>query len=174
MADLPERLVRIGVIVRAHGIRGELSVRLDEPGSRTLLSQKQVWLRSAGGIEPRAVVGARPGSSHLLLRLAGVEDRSAAEGLRGTELLVPRASLPPVEEGEYYVADLVGLRVVDAQGAELGRVESVFEAGAAPVLEIGGDREWQLPLAEPFIKRVDLAGGVLVVEPPEEVEEASD
>lgn len=172
MTAVPDRLIRVGVVARPHGIRGELLVRLDVPGSRTLLDSKRLFLRAPTGVpELREFVSVRPIGQNVILRLPDVDDRTAAEGFAGYEVLLARDWLPATEEGEYYIADLVGLRVVGSDGVQLGRVKSVFDAGAAPVLEIAGEREWQVPLAEPFVKRVDIAAGELVVEPPEETEE---
>lgn len=172
MTAIPERLVRIGAIAKAHGLRGEVAVRPDEPGSQTLLAQKQVYLRCPkGSPEVREIASVRSAGPVLLVRLAGVEDRTAAERLAGCEVLLPRTSLPPAAEGEFYASDLVGLKAVSVEGDALGRVREVFDAGAAPVLVIEGRLELQIPLAEPFVSRVDLDAGEIVVVPPEEAEE---
>jgi 16S rRNA processing protein RimM len=79
---------------------------------------------------------ARAGSNGTIARFAEVLDRNAAEALRGTELTGPRASLPPLEEGEYYHADLMGLAVVSSEGDAIGRVVAIDDFGAGDVIEI--------------------------------------
>ena len=78
----------------------------------------------------------RHGSNGTIARFAEVADRNAAEAMRGTELTVPRSSLPPLEEGEYYHADLLGLAAVSTDGEALGRVVAIDNFGAGDVIEI--------------------------------------
>jgi 16S rRNA processing protein RimM len=163
--------MRIGKVVRAHGVRGEVAIRPDEPGSRSLLLQKEVFLRNASGsVEVKRIEAVRQSPSVLLLRLEGITSRNQAEELRGREVLLPRSRLPPAEEGELYAADLVGLEVKTPSGEVLGRVEELFEAGAVPVLEVRGARSMQVPMVSEFVKKIDLTAGEIVVEPPKEDE----
>jgi 16S rRNA processing protein RimM len=78
----------------------------------------------------------REGSNGVIARFAEVTDRNAAEALRGTELSVPRSALPPLEEGEYYHADIIGLSAIASDGEELGHVVLIENFGAGDVLEI--------------------------------------
>ena len=100
-----------------------------------------------------------------------VADRTAAEKLVNMQLFIERAQLPPAEEDEFYLADLVGLEAMDGSGRALGPGEAVHDYGAGASLEIG-------PLLVPFtracVPHVDVAGGRLVVVPPEEIVVASD
>ncbi len=109
----------------------------------------------------------------LVARIAGVEDRDAAQGLRGTRLYVARAALPePTEAEEFYQADLIGLVAEDPQGRPLGRIAAVANYGAGDFLEIQPPEG--APLLVPFTKVVvpliDLGGGRVVIEVPEEIE----
>lgn len=159
--------MRIGRVARAHGIRGEVAVVPDEPGSTTLLELERVWVRRAGSPpELRRVTAARLADGAALVRFEGCSDRTDAEALRGLEVLVERAWLPEPEPGEYYAADLVGLSVRSEQGERLGTVTGIYDAGAAPVLVIEGERSLQVPIAEPFVKRIDLAAAEIVIAPP--------
>ncbi len=146
---------------------------LDEPGSATLLEVDEVVLSGAGGQSARAVTSARPAHGAVLVLFSGVADRSEAERLRGLEVLVPRERLAALGEGEYYAADLVGMAARRPDGTAVGRVVEVMDAGAAPVLLLRKDsgEEVQIPLADVFVKRIDLAAGEMVVEPPEEARE---
>ncbi|NNG19541.1 ribosome maturation factor RimM [Naumannella sp. ID2617S] len=127
--------VRVGRIGRAHGIRGELTVEplTDEPDRRFTPGAE---LRAEDGGRRVAIAGSRWHSGRLLVRLAGVEDRNAAEELRGTILVadVP-ADEPPAAADEYWDRDLVGLEVRLADGTPAGRVTRV-QHGAQDLLEI--------------------------------------
>ncbi len=100
--------------------------------------------------------------------LKGIADRNAAEALRGKEVEVDRADFPPLSPGEYYLADLIGLRAATPSGRALGVVTGLVETGAVPVLTIEGtEGETLVPLVEPFLSRIDIASGLIEVVPPE-------
>jgi ribosomal 30S subunit maturation factor RimM len=115
------QLVVLGAVSRAHGLRGEVRVHLFNPESTALLDAERIWLQGGDGPpEPRRVEMLRraPGDGQaVLMRLEGTTDRSAAEALRGCEVALPREALPPPDEDEHYVVDLIGLEVVVAGGA---------------------------------------------------------
>lgn len=156
--------VSLGRIVRPHGVRGEVRVHLYNPDSTLLEAIEEVWL------EDRAVAleGARPGPGGAwLVRLAGIDDRDAAEALRGVELAVPREVFPEEAEDTYLV-DLLGLKVVDGEGRELGTVEGVEVAGPQDLLVVRrGESAWLLPAVEPLLGEVDTEAGTLTVNLPE-------
>ena len=171
MALDPKRLVRIGTIAKAHGLRGEVIVRPDDPESTTLLTQKEAWLKAKGAeAEPMEIETARTAHEAVLMRFKGCLDRTQAEKLAGREVLLPRERLPETEEGEFYAEDLVGLAVQSPDGTELGKVAEVVETrpGVPAVLEIEGPKSFQVPLVDTFVKRIDIVAGVIVVEAPEE------
>jgi 16S rRNA processing protein RimM len=103
----------------------------------------------------------------VIAEIEGVEDRDAAEALRGLRLHVERAQLPPPEDGVFYHADLIGLDAVRADGTTLGTVTAVHDYGAGQSLEIGDGM--LVPFTREAVPVVDLAGRRLVVEPPVEV-----
>jgi 16S rRNA processing protein RimM len=157
----------VGYVARAHGITGELGIRTFDAASDALDGVERVVLRGRDGVEREfAVIGSRPASKEVLLTLASVEGRKAAEGLRGSTVLVYRADLSPPAEGEYFQGDLVGLRAVSPKGEPLGKVEEVWNAGPVPTLVIRGDGgELLVPFADEFVPVVDLAAGVIEVRP---------
>ncbi len=116
-----------------------------------------------------SVVGTAGGA--VLARIAGVADRDAAEALRGVRLYVPRDVLPEPEPDEYYHADLVGLRAVLADGTEIGTVAAVDDYGAGDVVEIARPdaRPILLPFTAEAVPEIDLAGGRIVIAPPDEI-----
>lgn len=163
------RWISVGRIVRAHGIRGELGVRCDDPQTSALLSVREVRLEGESAL--RKVTGARTAHIEVLLRLEGVNDRTAAEQLKGRDVEIPRESLPEPEEGEVYLADLAGLQAFDESGKPLGEVKGLWETGPVPVLVIGeGQDELLVPFAEQFVLELDVEGGRVVIRPPEYVE----
>lgn len=165
----PDRLVQLGTIIKAHGIRGDVAVRASEDVLEDLLSNETLYLRRPGEeARPIVVVSARAVTGGALLHFEGVSDCDQANGLRGSELLLPRSSLEATEEGEYLTGDLVGLRAVDTKGRELGLVRELSGAGEVFTLVIRGHRELQVPLVDLFVKSIDLEAGEIVIDPPEE------
>jgi 16S rRNA processing protein RimM len=124
---LTDRPVTLAVIVGAHGVAGE--VRLKVFGED--LSPYKSF--NAGALTLKSL---RPGNNGAIARFAEVSDRNAAEAMRGTELTVPRSSLPPLGEGEYYHVDLLGLPAVSTSGEALGAVIAIDNFGAGDVIEI--------------------------------------
>jgi 16S rRNA processing protein RimM len=151
-----------------HGLNGELRVKLHNPSSGLLEDCRQVWLRVDGGDEQttrRALVRScrRSGADYVLLGLDGVDDRDAAAALRGAELCIPRDALPALAPGEYYLIDLIGMRVVLADGSEVGTVERAIEYPAAQVLRVNAEQDaFELPMREPYLVEVRLAERTIV------------
>jgi 16S rRNA processing protein RimM len=115
--------VTLAVITGAHGVAGEVRLKLftaDLSGYRSF---------NGGSLTMKSL---RSG----IARFAEVADRNAAEALRGTALTVPRSALPPLEDGEYYHVDLIGLPCVSTEGAPLGRVVAIDDFGAGDVIEV--------------------------------------
>lgn len=164
------QLVALGLVGAPHGLQGELRVKLHNPSSNLLSERDRVWLRTAGtgegGAPPReARVRScrRSGVDYVLLALDGIDSREAAQTLRGFELCVPRSELPPLAEGEHYLVDLIGLRVVHADGTALGTVEAALEYPAAQVLRVGCATDAiELPLREPYVLEIRVDAGEIV------------
>lgn len=128
----PDRPVTLAAIIGAHGVTGEVRLKLFGEGPDRL---KRYAGLNAGGrtLTLRAI---RPGPNGAVARFAEIADRNAAEALRGTELTVPRSALPPLGEGEYYHVDLIGLPCVVDPDTAVGTIVSVENFGAGDVLEI--------------------------------------
>lgn len=161
-----QKTILLGRIVGAFGVRGQIKIESwTEP--REAIFRYQPWiLRDASGAE-REFNGARGKASgkHLIATFPDVEDRDAVEALRGIEILVPRSALPPPKPGEFYWVDLEGLRVVNVQGVDFGRVSHLFSTGANDVLVANGDRERLIPFVEPdYVKSVDFDAGLVTVD----------
>jgi 16S rRNA processing protein RimM len=163
----PQALV-VGRIGRPHGLRGEVSVvvRTDAPDQR--FSTGSVFRLSAG--RRVTVAGTRWHRGMLLVRLEGVEDRDAAEALRGTLLTVTTDDLaPPENPDEFHDHQLVGLRAELADGQVVGTVRDVVHgpAGELLVLSRDGLEDALVPFVRDIVPTVDLPGGRVVLTPPE-------
>ena len=122
----------LAAVAGAHGVKGELRLKLFTDSVDNLKRYETVYV---GGVQ-RKLESVRPGPSGAVARIEGIPDRSAAEALRGSLLEIERSALPPLEEGEYYHSDVIGLPCVDREGRELGRVAAVENYGAGDLLEI--------------------------------------
>lgn len=154
--------VVVGVIGRAHGIRGDVAVdvRTDEPDLRLAAG---AVLRVENGQRTFTIESSREHSGRLLVRFVELPDRTAAEAVRGTVLVVDvdPAEVPP-DEDEYYDRQLVGLRAVAADGTEIGPVVSVLHLPSQDTLEIKTTDGIRLvPFVTAVVPRVDLAAGEL-------------
>jgi 16S rRNA processing protein RimM len=157
------RYVPVAEVARPHGIRGELRLRLFNEGSQLLLERPSARLVFADGSERDVTIsGARPTNKALLIKLSGVDDRDAAEALRGAKVSVPRAAFPPLDEGEFYACDIEGARVV-LGGAEVGRVKGLenYPTCQALLVDRGAGGTFEVPLVEQYIASVDVERGVV-------------
>jgi 16S rRNA processing protein RimM len=161
------QLLAVGRVARAHGVRGRILLVPYNEDSQELVRVGELWLRTGSG-EPRRFEVARAERAHLgyLVALRGVDDRDAAEALRGLEALVDRAALPAPEEDELYAADLIGMSVVDAQGVARGTVVEVETAGLQELLRV--DSAGKIALV-PFglVREVDEAARRIAIDAPE-------
>jgi len=119
--------VTLAAIIGAHGVAGEVRLKVfaDDLSPFTRFNDGALTLTSL-----------RPGNNGAIARFAEIRDRNAAEAMRGTTLTVPRSELPPLAEGEYYHADLIGLPAVTPTGEPLGTVVAVDNFGAGDVIEV--------------------------------------
>lgn len=158
----------VGRIGHAHGVKGEVSVevRTDDPDRR--FATGSVLATDPAERGPLTVERTRPHHGRLLVQFAGVPDRTAAEALRGTLLVVDSASAGETDEDEWWDHDLVGLVATTADGTKLGSVTDVLHVPGPPLLAIVDDagRELLVPFVAAIVPEVDVAGGRLVVNPP--------
>ena len=129
----PDRPVTLAAIVGAHGVTGEVRLKLFGEGPDSF---RRFAAFDANG-RTLTLKAIRPGPNGAVARFAEIADRNGAEALRGVALTVPRSSLPPLEDGEFYHCDLIGLRCVSSDGSEAGSVVAVENFGAGDILEIG-------------------------------------
>lgn len=168
-AGANRRLPRVvlGKISSAFGVRGWLKVwsYTNPPAGIFDYPIWQVAPAGAACAHAMRVVSGRPHGKGLVVQLAGVDDRDAAQALAGNAIWVDREQLPQLESGEYYWVDLIGLSVQTQDGTVLGQVEKMLETGAHDVMVVAGERERLIPFVMgQVVKDVDLAEGRLVVD----------
>ena len=166
-AGAPGPALRVGRVIGAHGVRGEVRVEpltdfpdRFRPGAQIEVDGRLLTIREVGG-----------GGAQLVLRFAEVVDREQAAGLQGAYLTVPLEQARTLPEGHFYHFQLVGLRVRDRQGRHLGSVVDVLEYPANDVLRVSGGRgEVLVPMVRAVVQAVDLEAGVIEIDLPEETE----
>jgi 16S rRNA processing protein RimM len=127
---LADKTVTLAAIAGAHGVTGEVRLKLF---AESLDSLKRHKSYNDGTLTLKSLRAHKGGA---IARFAEITDRNAAEALRSTLLTVPRAELPPLAEGEYYYSDLIGLACISTDGTELGACIAVENFGAGDILEI--------------------------------------
>lgn len=126
-----DKTITLAVVTGAHGVTGEIRLKLFGEGVAALRRYRTFNDSSLTLKKVRD-----DGKGGAIARFVEISDRNVAESLRGTELTVPRSALPPLEEGEYYHADLIGLTVISVSGQDIGTCVAVENFGAGDVVEI--------------------------------------
>jgi 16S rRNA processing protein RimM len=156
----------VGTILGAHGLKGEVKVKTFTQSPEGIGRYGPLFAEDGRSF---AITGIRPfkGDS-VALRFKGVDDRTSAEALKGVRLYIPRTALPEPQAGEFYHADLLGLRAEDTSGKTLGIVRGVHNFGAGDVIEIedAGGASIMIPFTREAVTVVDVAGGRIVAQPP--------
>ena len=162
----------VGRIAKAHGIGGELAVDVhtDAPDERFAPGAALNARLRDRSVRTLTVSTVRPHGTRLLVRFTEVPDRTVAETLRGAQLLVDAADLPPSEDpDEFYDHELEGLAAVLADGTEVGKVREIARSpgGELLVIDVAEGREALVPFVREIVPEVDVAGGRVVLDPPE-------
>jgi 16S rRNA processing protein RimM len=160
-------VARIGAV---HGVRGAVKLWPFVEDPMALPNFGALSLKD--GTRAFEIATLRAAKDHLVATFKGIDDRDAAARLNGIELYVPRAALPPADDGEYYHADLIGLAAVDEAGAPLGRVIAMHNFGAGDIIEIAplNGSTLLLPFTDAVVPTVDIAAGHVVVVLPQEID----
>ena len=161
----PERrYLAIGRVVRAHGLRGELSVAVLTEFPDRFETMEWVYLGNEFEASPYRVEGYRWHKDNILLTLAGITDRTQAELLRGQLVQIPVEEATPLPEGQYYLYQLIGLQVFTIQGEKLGTISQILETGANDVYVVeNDDRQILLPGTPEVVQAIDIARGQMLV-----------
>ena len=169
---MTEKLVLVGKITGAFGVKGELRIAAYTESPLALINFRSL-LKENGELALTLLSG-RSFKGGVIARAKDVESKTDADRLRGIKLFAPRSALPPVEEDEFYLTDLIGLKAETADGAALGKVKAVQNFGAGDILEVepgGGRKSFYLPFTREVVPEVDIPGGRIVADPPTEVSE---
>ena len=167
--------VLVGEIGAAQGLKGEVRLRSHTQAPADIAAYGP--LQDETGARAIEIGRVRVTSKAVIASIKGVTTREGAEALNGTKLYLPRERLPAredKEDGEWYVAELVGLEAVDAEGATLGTVVAVHNFGASDIVEIApvsGEATILVAFTETTVPEVDIKAGRIVVVPPEELDE---
>ncbi|HSP17574.1 MAG TPA: ribosome maturation factor RimM, partial [Thermoanaerobaculia bacterium] len=168
--------IAVGVIRKAHGVRGEASVeswtasldRFNELTKVTLVSPDEESTREA------EIESARAHGDRALVKFRGVESPDDVEELRNWTIEIPLSDARKLEEDEYFLHDLVGLRLVDREGRDRGVVKEAYEGGGGILLAVDGPNgEFDVPFASEICTEIDVAGGRIVVDLPEGIDDLS-
>jgi len=167
-AQLPDDAVEVGRIADAWGVKGWFKVLSHSGSPEALFASKRWYLQPAdrgakafNGTVLLSIRQAKPHSDTVVAWAQGVDDRTAAEALRGARIFVPRSSFPSPSEDEYYWVDLIGLSVVNREGVALGQVQELMSTGPQTVLVLtyeqgGKPHERLIPFVSAFVDKVDL------------------
>jgi 16S rRNA processing protein RimM len=163
------KLVLIGRVAGAFGVKGEVRISAYTETPLALLQYRD--LKREDGSPALTLISGRAAKSDFIGTVREVATKEEADALRGLRLFVARAAMPEPEEDEFYLADLIGMAVVDPAGQALGTVKAVHDFGAGDILEIAPPRgaTWYLPFTRAAVPQVDVAGGKLVADRPGEV-----
>ena len=152
----------MGRIFGSWGVRGGIRVDPYTENPETLATYKKWLIGREGEWQEYTVLEARLHTTQVVAQLAGLDDRDAALKLKGSEVAVPRESLPEPEDGRFYWSDLVGLTVVNIEGEALGEVKEMFSNGAQDVIDVAGEVKRLIPWTA--VKSVDVKARRIEVE----------
>ena len=149
---------RVGVITQPHGVRGEVKVYPTTDDPQRFKQLKEVILENGKESKVLEITGVKFQKNLVILKFKDIDDRNAVEGLRKAELYVTRDNAVELEEGEYFIADLIGLQVVSDEGEDLGILDDVLQTGANDVYSVKKKKEPELliPVIPECVLKVDL------------------
>lgn len=164
---VPPGYLAVGQIVGAHGLNGELKVEAYSDFPERFAPGATLYLGE--DLEKVQIATVRPHKTNLLVNLDEIGDRNEAEDVRGLWLYVPEADAAELEEGQYWVHDIIGLQVVTVDGMQVGKITDVMATGAndvyvvRPAGDINGGRDVLLPAIADVVEQVDLQNGLMIV-----------
>jgi 16S rRNA processing protein RimM len=165
-----KQMILLGAIAGVHGVRGEVKVKSFTADPLAIATYGPLYDDDGRKFELKLSQKAAK-DTIVIAKIDGIVDRNAAEALKGKRLYAPREALPAIEdESEFYAHDLIGLKVEDRNGKNLGKVVDLADYGAGDIIAIAGgpDGDFELPFADRFVPVVDLAAEKIVVDLPED------
>ena len=162
---MPGKLIVMGLILAPFGVKGWVKVKTHTESPESLAGRPIWWIGKDGNWREARVAQTELHGARLVARFEGCNSPEAAVAYRGLQVAVPRESLPPTRENEFYQADLIGLEVRNMDGERLGTVAGMFSNGAHDVMRLAGDEgERLLPFIEQVVREVDIGAGRIRVD----------
>lgn len=155
---------KIAQVLKPQGIKGEVKLKPFVDHLDRFLSLTHIYLKRGGGYECRAVSGPRIYKQFAYLKIEGIDDRNAAETLRGQSLYIDRAHAAKLPEGAVYIADLIGLAVVTEKGKTLGTLKDVMQTGGVDIYVVETERPFLFAAAPHVVLKKDVQGGRIIVD----------
>ncbi len=164
-----QKLICVGRIIAAHGIKGMVKIFSHAQNPDTLTELGPLF--DANGKREFRISKLSPQGNAFLAAIEGVTDRNAAEALKDTDLYLPRDKLPPLPEGKFYYNDLIGLEARDTDGRKLGGIIALHNYGAGDILEVKPEtgESLLLPFSASTVVEVDIDGGFVMLKIPDEI-----
>lgn len=164
--EVPSDLIELGVLRGAYGLKGWVRIVPHDADAAALRAARTWWLKQGDGVVAREVTGVRRQGAGVVAKLTGCDSPEAAEELRGASVAVARGDFPAPNDGEFYWVDLIGARVINRAGVELGRVAGLRNNGAQDLLEVtaAAGAELLVPMVEDYVDAIDAKNGVIRVD----------
>ena len=161
------KLFAYGKILKPHGLNGEVKVLPYSGESENFKKFKQLYLSPNGGSEQEfKITGKKFQKNQIIAKLDGIDSIEKAEELRGLTVYIDRKDLPSTDNDEYYWFELIGLSVFDIENEKIGRVDSIIDNAAQPILVIKNrSDEYMVPFIEKFVKEIDIKNSKIIIEP---------
>ncbi len=165
---MPDIRIALGDIVAAHGVAGWLRLKLFNPEGSTVYSTREVDLARGETRRTLRVREARPHKRLALLKLEGIDDREAAQGLVGCRVSARQDALAPLSGSEYYYEEVLGFEVRDARGCRIGTIARVWPTQGGDLLVVATpEKEHLVPAVREFVREIDVARRTVTIDPPE-------
>jgi 16S rRNA processing protein RimM len=157
-------MIEIARILKAQGIKGDVKVEIFSDDPEAFCERGYAYINEEGSMRKAAFEALRLEPPFAYLHIEGCDTRNDAERLSGMYMYIDKRELPEPDEGEYYIFDLIGLKVSDTSGRNLGVLEDVLQHGAADVYVVKGEKNFMFPALKRVIKNVDLDSHVITVD----------
>ncbi len=172
MTSIPPKYLLLGEVLRPHGVRGELRIKILTDYPERIKRLKLVYVGrnpEDTNVTAYAVEHMRMNQDFGLLKLKGVEDRDTADRFRQLFIMVDLENAVPLEEGEYYLYQLIGLKVLTTSGEFIGILQEVLETGANDVYVVESDKHGQIliPVIPSVVIQTDIQAGIITIQPME-------
>ena len=164
--EIDESFLKVGVVTSTHGLKGEVKVYPEVDDPRLFSRFKHLYLINRKGREKLDVERVMYHKNMVILKLSGVDDINSAQGIRNSDLMLPRDEIMSLEENRYFEADLLGIQAVTDDGRVLGCVSEIIHTGANDVYVVRGeDGEILIPAIKSCIKDIDIPEKKMVIVP---------